>query len=91
VLAVSTLLLAPVAVLASGPSQAEPRSSLRAQQSPVLSETTRLEDRRSLVVGRRFYQMGAEDGRYPATGFHTRGEMGGFWTPPIKLLDGLWF
>ena len=24
-------------------------------------------------------------------GFHTRGEMGGFWTPPIKLLDGLWF
>ena len=35
--------------------------------------------------------MGAEDGSYPATGFHTRGEMGGFWTPPIKLLDGLWF
>ena len=24
-------------------------------------------------------------------GFHTRGEMGGFWTPPVKLLDGLWF
>ena len=35
--------------------------------------------------------MGAEDGSYPATGFHTRGEMGGFWTPPIKLLDGIWF
>ena len=35
--------------------------------------------------------MGAQDGSYPATGFHTRGEMGGFWTPPIKLLDGLWF
>ncbi|MGA8993334.1 MAG: glycogen debranching protein, partial [Nocardioidaceae bacterium] len=26
-----------------------------------------------------------------ATGFHVRGEMGGFWTPPVKLLDGLWF
>jgi hypothetical protein len=24
-------------------------------------------------------------------GFHTRGEMGGVWSPPIKLLDGLWF
>lgn len=24
-------------------------------------------------------------------GFHTRGEMGGIWTPPLKLLDGLWF
>ena len=35
--------------------------------------------------------MGAEDGSYPATGFHTRGEMGGFWTPPIKVLDGIWF
>ena len=32
-----------------------------------------------------------QDGSYPATGFHTRGEMGGFWTPPIKLLDGIWF
>ena len=24
-------------------------------------------------------------------GFHTRGEMGGVWTPPIKLVDGIWF
>jgi hypothetical protein len=24
-------------------------------------------------------------------GFHTRGEMGGLWSPPIKLLDGIWF
>ena len=28
---------------------------------------------------------------YPATGWHIRGEMGGFWTPPVKLLDGMWF
>ena len=31
------------------------------------------------------------NGRWPAMGFHTRGEMGGIWTPPLKLLDGLWF
>ncbi|GAB3655921.1 hypothetical protein GCM10027596_09520 [Nocardioides korecus] len=59
--------------------------------SPELATSTRLADRRSLVTGDRFWSMGTEDGSYPATGFHTRGEMGGFWTPPIKLLDGLWF
>src|SRR6266508_2005297 len=56
-----------------------------------LSETTRLDDRRSLVVGDRAYTMGAETGLYPASGWHVRGEMGGFWTPPVKLLDGMWF
>ena len=56
-----------------------------------LSESRRLQDRRSLVVGDRGYAMGDETGLYPATGWHTRGEMGGIWTPPLKLLDGLWF
>lgn len=60
-------------------------------QAPELSESTRLGDRRSLVVGDRAYAMGAENGLYPATGWHTRGEMGGIWTPPLKLLDGIWF
>ncbi len=60
-------------------------------RSPELSVASRLADRRSLFVGDRFWGMGAQDGTYPATGFHTRGEMGGFWTPPIKLLDGIWF
>ncbi|WP_203927537.1 hypothetical protein [Virgisporangium ochraceum] len=58
---------------------------------PELSETTRLADRRTVVSGDRMYQVGAADGSYPATGWHIRGEMGGFWTPPVKLLDGIWF
>jgi len=57
----------------------------------ALSEHTRLADRRSVVTGDHFYEVGAADARYPATGWHIRGELGGFWTPPIKLLDGLWF
>ncbi|MDQ3578139.1 MAG: glycogen debranching protein [Actinomycetota bacterium] len=57
---------------------------------PELSETERLTDRRALVVGDRAYAMGDETGRYPATGWHIRGEMGGFWSQPVKLLDGLW-
>ena len=60
-------------------------------RSSELSTTTRLADRRSFVIGDRFFQVGAEDASYPATGFHTRGEMGGFWSQPIKLLDGVWF
>ena len=66
---------------------AAPESAAPAQ----LSETRRLPDRRFVVTGDGFYQVGAADGSYPATGWHIRGEMGGFWTPPIKLLDGLWF
>ncbi|MGI8880841.1 MAG: glycogen debranching protein [Jatrophihabitans sp.] len=60
-------------------------------RSVELSTTSRLADRRSFVIGDRFYEVGAEDGSYPAEGFHTRGEMGGFWSMPIKLLDGVWF
>jgi hypothetical protein len=56
-----------------------------------LSETTRLADRRALVTGNRVIAMGDETGLYPATGWHIRGEMGGIWTPPVKLLDGIWF
>ena len=60
-------------------------------RSPELSETTRLSDRRFVVTGDRAWALGAADGRYPAAGFHTRGEMGGFWLPNVKLLDGMWF
>jgi hypothetical protein len=56
-----------------------------------LSETARLADRRALVTGDRTIAMGDANGLYPATGWHTRGEMGGLWAPPVKLLDGIWF
>jgi hypothetical protein len=56
-----------------------------------LSETTRLADRRALVTGDRTIAMGDANGLYPASGWHIRGEMGGVWTPPLKLLDGIWF
>ncbi len=72
-----------------GPDTLEPADQAGAVTE--LSEHKRLADRRSLVVGDRLYAMSAADGRYPAMGWHTRGEMGGFWTPPIKLLDGIWF
>jgi hypothetical protein len=60
-------------------------------RSAELTETTRLSDRRFVVTGDRAWALGAADGTYPAAGFHTRGEMGGFWLPNLKLLDGMWF
>ncbi len=87
----SVAVAVPLAALApaahSAPNPARPGLARSAQ----LSATTRLADRRSFVIGTRFYEVGAEDGSYPAEGFHTRGEMGGFWSMPIKLLDGVWF
>ena len=61
-----------------------------AQAAERLSTGDRLPDRRYVVAGPRAYEVAAEDGSYPAMGFHTRGEMGGIWAPPIKLLDGVW-
>jgi hypothetical protein len=58
---------------------------------PTLSVSSNLSNRRYVAAGARGYDLGTEDGRFPAMGFHTRGEMGGIWTPPIKLLDGIWF
>jgi hypothetical protein len=58
--------------------------------APEASVSDRLQDRRFTVIGHRAYEVGFEDGRYRAQGWHIRGEMGGFWTAPLKLLDGLW-
>jgi hypothetical protein len=76
---------APAAVAAPAP------AGRPAAGAAELTVTTRLADRRALVTGDRLYSMSAEDGSWPAAGFHTRGEMGGIWAPPVKLLDGLWF
>ncbi len=88
--AVAIVPLGVVAVTAASSAQAV-TTEAALPRSPELSTTTRLADRRSFVIGTRFYEAGAEDGSYPAEGFHTRGEMGGFWSMPIKLLDGVWF
>ena len=58
---------------------------------PELSVSDRLDDRRYVASGTRGYLVGVESGDFPAMGWHTRGEMGGIWSPPLKLLDGVWF
>src|SRR2546423_5491659 len=84
------LIVTLISMLFQLPSTSAARSSA-ASQSPTLSVSSNLANRRYVAAGDRAYDLGSEDGRYPAMGFHTRGEMGGIWTPPIKLLDGIWF
>ena len=62
-----------------------------AAAAPELSVADRLQDRRALVSGERAYSVGFQDGRFYANGWHITGEMGGVWTPPLKLVDGVWF
>jgi hypothetical protein len=58
---------------------------------PELSITDRLQDRRYAAAGERARIIGFQDGRFYANGWHIAGEMGGIWSEPIKLVDGVWF
>lgn len=62
-----------------------------ARAAPELSLTNRLEDRRYVASGERTRVIGFQDGRFYANGWHIAGEMGGVWSEPIKLVDGVWF
>jgi hypothetical protein len=59
--------------------------------TPELSISDRLKDRREVAAGQRSYVVGFQDGGFYANGWHSTGEMGGVWAPPLKLVDGVWF
>jgi hypothetical protein len=83
-LSVKRVLLAALAVAAmTGPAAAQ-------AATPELSVDSELERRRYVASGDRAFVVGFENARYYAQGWHIRGEMGGFWAAPLKLLDGLW-
>jgi len=39
----------------------------------------------------KMYEIGAMSGDFPAIGWHIKGEMGGVWAHPMKVLDGFHF
>ncbi len=80
-----------VALPATPATSAPNRPSAALASSPQLAVSTRLADRREVAAGTRAYSIGFEDGRFYANGWHITGEMGGVWTPPMKMLDGVWF
>lgn len=58
---------------------------------PTRTSSERLELKRYVAAGDRACVIGAQSGGFPPMGWHIRGEMGGVWAHPIKLLDGYWF
>jgi hypothetical protein len=86
-----TALLAMITPAALGSPAAQSSGSGGASQSPTLSVTDRLADRREVAAGTRAHSIAFEDGRFYANGWHITGEMGGVWAPPLKLVDGVWF
>jgi hypothetical protein len=58
---------------------------------PTRSTTENLEQKRYVVAGDHLYSVGTLDGGFPPIGTRIRGEMGGVWAQPIKLLTGFWF
>lgn len=41
-----------------------------------------------VTAGDKLYMVGYQDGTFPDLGWHVKGEMGGIWHHPIKLMDG---
>ena len=56
---------------------------------PELKATENL-NRPFTLCGRYCNLTGMQDGSFPDYGWHTKGEMGGIWTHPIKIVDGFW-
>ncbi len=82
---VSVALLSIALLVVGTPVAAVPESS------PERSTSEDLARKRWVAAGDRAYVIGAQDGTFPPMGWHIRGEMGGVWAHPIKLLDGYWF
>jgi hypothetical protein len=87
----SAALLAGLGLANGDAAAARPKPTPEPGADSELSITTRLADRREVAAGTRAYSLGFEDGRFYANGWHITGEMGGVWTPPVKLVDGVWF
>ncbi len=64
-MAIAVAALTAAALPGTNASGEPPGASAAAPASPELSETSRLADRRSLVVGDRMYEISAEDGTTP--------------------------
>src|SRR4249919_3539830 len=55
-----------------------------------ISNKGQTNDKTYLTPGDRTYVVGTQNGNFPDLGSHVKGEMGGLWMPPVKLMDGFW-
>ena len=56
--------------------------------SPSIDGKADFLDTPYVTAGNRVYMVGHQNGTFPDLGWHIKGEMGGIWNHPIKLMDG---
>ena len=74
-------------VLACAPQTQQPLTDIL-QDSPNISGKEDYLESPFVTAGDRVYMVGHQDGSFPPLGWHIKGEMGGIWNHPIKLMDG---
>jgi len=86
----SPLYLICLLLFACGNPLSEPQDSFQALLADVPSITGKDAYLSSpyVTAGDRVYVVGHQDGSFPELGWHIKGEMGGIWDHPIKLMDG---
>jgi len=62
--------------------------SQKVQNAPQLKGKKEYLASRYVTAGDRVYMVGHQNGQFPDVGWHVKGEMGGIWNHPIKLMDG---
>ncbi|MEJ2584934.1 MAG: glycogen debranching protein, partial [Robiginitalea sp.] len=77
-------------LLACGKPLEESRHSFENQLAgaPAISGKEAYLNSPCLTAGDRVYMVGHQDGSFPELGWHIKGEMGGIWDHPVKLMDG---
>lgn len=66
----------------------KPTLKLLLQNSPQIEGKAEYLNSPFVTAGNRVYMVGHQDGSFPELGWHIKGEMGGIWDHPIKLMDG---
>lgn len=58
------------------------------RETPSIAGQSQFLESPFVTAGDRVYMVGHQDGSFPDLGWHIKGEMGGIWNHPIKLMDG---
>jgi hypothetical protein len=69
---------------------AQSNDSITNEVMAGISNKGQTNDKEYLTPGDRTYVVGTQNGNFPDLGGHVKGEMGGLWMPPVKLMDGFW-
>ncbi len=83
----TTLFLFSILIMACSPQAEQPLTNIL-NQSPNIKGKKSYLNSPYVTAGDRVYMVGHQDGSFPSLGWHIKGEMGGIWNHPIKLMNG---